>query len=198
MILGIYRFKEAQAFWPRIREIGSDDWAVHAIASKRPRPFGPGYHLRDRHPNAYIATASKRPRPFGPGYMPLIDEVLQDGNGLQRGPGLLAQDTRLAFVCLVWGSKCFKEAQAFWPRIHIGQSPLQSGHIHASKRPRPFGPGYLIRTVRVLHLVDASKRPRPFGPGYILTFTFTESELCVLQRGPGLLAQDTCHPAATG
>ena len=105
---------------------------------------------------------------------------------LQRGPGLLAQDTRFSGC---WRGK-------------------DNG---ASKRPRPFGPGYASVHSLLPLIRNASKRPRPFGPGYInwrthaffsyvwlqrgpgyLSAVETKTPFyATLQRGPGLLAQDT-------
>ena len=95
----------------------------HPRASKRPRPFGPGYILELHNRIKDIRLASKRPRPFGPGYAPFIDKKLLRYVLLQRGPGLLAQDT----VCLGHDLAPF------------------SG---ASKRPRPFGPGYFSKDAK--------------------------------------------------
>ena len=165
--LGRTGFKEAQAFWPRIHPTNPGDNACVVNASKRPRPFGPGYHGHD----------------FG--------GSLFRGR-LQRGPGLLAQDT---FSLLqeykdLWEG--FKEAQAFWPRIHKPTrswsstwSWLQRGpgllaqdtllrllDPDLQNRKLQRGPGLLAQDTSCvcvcgLQTIVASKRPRPFGPGYL-------------------------------
>ena len=86
---------------------------------------------------------------------------------LQRGPGLLAQDTCCKLQVHEPAYARFKEAQAFWPRIQ-----------DEGKYRLPFAQ-------------VASKRPRPFGPGYRVQKFIVEERSDMLQRGPGLLAQDT-------
>ena len=109
-------FKEAQAFWPRIPYLGDSRHGVAFRASKRPRPFGPGYPEMQAFSQTFFERF-KEAQAFWP-RIPMINlHRLRRDLPLQRGPGLLAQDT-----------------------LNSTMNNLVS--MIASKRPRPFGPGY--------------------------------------------------------
>ena len=139
---------------------------VPSDASKRPRPFGPGY-FSIRIIKPLRIRASKRPRPFGPGYHCSGIYLCRILNALQRGPGLLAQDTSLT-------------------------DQFDASHGWLQRGPGLLAQDTRIEALRDRQVIRASKRPRPFGPGYQITSKIQSAKDQLLQRGPGLLAQDTC------
>ena len=138
---------------------------------------------------------------------------------LQRGPGLLAQDTILLGYLLINRQSGFKEAQAFWPRIR-GQLSTCIPRLVGFKEAQAFWPRILIPNP----IIPPSFHRLQRGPGLLAQDTYrreiekssgitgfkeaqafwprirgqpgnTSSFQWLLQRGPGLLAQDT--PAGT-
>ena len=131
-------------------------------ASMRPRPFGPGYP-RGSEVITLTTPASMRPRPFGPGYPSPGSVPEPESMASMRprpfGPGYPSLSRNWLHI-----TASFNEAQAFRPRIpgrpggrilrfrgfneaqDTPQVPEISGnHQDASMRPRPFGPGYMVR-----------------------------------------------------
>ena len=211
---GHWGFKEAQAFWPRI-PTPAPTLVTVPIGLQR----GPGLLAQDTRSmqsgETEFITRFKEAQAFWPRIPPCFVSMKRGRFLLQRGPGLLAQDTggtALREYVLTIASKrprpfgpgytqrtgsnhpcaaCFKEAQAFWPRI-LAQYQTSCPNIRSFKEAQAFWP-------RILQLRDEMFLPHAElqrGPGLLAQDTDRVREgwspSVVLQRGPGLLAQDTC------
>ena len=183
---------------------------------------GPGLLAQDTIVVRKIARqpqfASKRPRPFGPGYLSHSASLCWWTDRFKEAQAFWPRIPSSATLAHL-ASRCFKEAQAFWPRIPPGGGGEHRCTDGASKRPRPFGPGYAITSAQAVTLKQGFKEAQAFWPripgeksyrirrrdcfkeaqafwprilGLIKRFQPRDR---TLQRGPGLLAQDTTSSA---